>query len=57
MLTIPVLAAEYPTPTVDELEVQKFIESVGVQIRIPCKIVYRTLTWYKFEEGQKLSDI
>jgi len=57
MLAIPVLADEYPTPIVDELEVQKFIESVGVQIRIPCKIVYRNLTWYKFEKGMKLSDI
>ena len=57
LLNYPVFADKYPTPEVDELEVQKFVESVGVQIRIPCKIVYRSLTWYKFEEGRKLSDI
>jgi len=54
-LALPVLAQEYPTPEVDEIAVQDFVESVGVQIRIPVVITYRTLTWYKYEEGTKLT--
>ena len=55
MLAIPVLATEYPTPEVDEIQVQNFIESVAVQIRIPVVFVYRSLTWYKYEKGIKLT--
>ncbi|PKP62216.1 hypothetical protein CVT91_00055 [Candidatus Atribacteria bacterium HGW-Atribacteria-1] len=55
VLVVPVLAQPYPTPIVDDVAVQKFIESVGVQIRIPVVITYRTLTWYKYEEGKKLT--
>jgi len=55
-LVIPVLADGYPTPAVDELAVQTFVESVGVQIRIPVVYTYNTLTWYKYEEGKKLTD-
>ena len=54
ILTISVLA-EYPTPEVDEIAVQNFVESVGVQIRIPIVITYRSLTWYKYDEGIKLT--
>jgi len=54
-LAIPILADEYPTPEVDEIQVQNFVESVGVQIRIPIVITYRSLTWYKYEEGVKLT--
>lgn len=53
-LAIPVLA-EYPTPSVDDISVQNFVESVGVQIRIPVVYTYRDLTWYKYDEGVKLS--
>lgn len=53
-LTLPVLADEYPTPPVDDISVQNFVESVGVQIRIPVVYTYRDLTWYKYDEGVKL---
>ena len=56
VFAIPVFAVtDYPTPEVDEIAVQDFVESVGVQIRIPVVITYRTLTWYKYEEGTKLT--
>ena len=46
----------YPTPEVDELEVQNFIESVGIQVRIPVVYTSRDLSWYKYEKGQKLTE-
>lgn len=55
MLTVSIFASEYPTPIVDDLAVQKFVESVGVQIRIPVVMIKRNLTWYKYDDGVKLS--
>lgn len=54
-MCIPIFAENYPTPTVDDKVVQDFIESVGVQVRIPVVWTKRTLTWYKYDEGVKLS--
>lgn len=56
MLALPVLANEYPSPEISEKDVIEFIEKVGVQVRIPVKQVYRALSFYKFEEGIKLTD-
>ncbi len=55
-LAIPVLATEYPVPPISEKDVIEFVEKVGVQVRIPVKQVYRSLSFYKFEEGTKLTD-
>ena len=56
ILAIPVLANEYSTPPISDKDVINFIEKVGVQVRIPVKQVYRALSFYKFEEGVKLTD-
>lgn len=55
-LAMPIFATEYPTPPVDEIAVQNFVESVGVQVRIPVVYTYRDLSWYKYEAGQKLTE-
>lgn len=53
---MPALANEYPSPEISEKDVIEFIEKVGVQVRIPVKQVYRKLSFYRFEEGQKFTD-
>jgi len=55
MLAIPVLA-QYQAPPISEKDVIEFVEKVGVQVRIPVEQVYRALSFYKFEEGQKYTD-
>ncbi|GAG59179.1 unnamed protein product, partial [marine sediment metagenome] len=56
MLAIPVLATEYSAPPINDKGVIEFLEKVGVQIRIPVRIVYRDLSFYKFEKGVLLTD-
>ena len=55
-LALPVLATEWASPPISEKDVIDFIEKVGVQVRIPVYQVYRPLSFYKFEEGVKLTD-
>jgi len=55
-LALPVLAAEWASPPISEKDIIDFIEKVGVQVRIPVYQVYRPLSFYKFEEGIKLTD-
>ena len=43
-------------PPIGDKEIIEFLEKVGVQVRIPVKQVYRALSFYKFEEGTRLSD-
>jgi len=54
-LALPVLA-EWASPPINEKDVIDFVERVGVQVRIPVQQVYRQLSFYKFEEGVKLTD-
>ena len=55
LFCIPVFAqSQYPKPQVREKAVIDFIEKVGVQIRIPVVQVWRSLSFYKYEKGQKL---
>ena len=55
-LALPVLANEWASPPISEKDVIDFVEKVGVQVRIPVYQVYRPLSFYKWEEGAKLSD-
>jgi len=55
MFALPVLA-QYQAPPISEKDVIEFVEKVGVQVRIPVEQVYRALSFYKFEEGQKYTD-
>jgi len=55
VFVLPVFA-QYQAPPVSEKDVIEFVEKVGVQVRIPVKQVYRALSFYKFEEGVKLTD-
>jgi len=55
-LALPVLATEWISPPISEKDVIEFVEKVGVQVRIPVYQVYRPLSFYKFEEGIKLTD-
>jgi len=55
-LALPVLANEWASPPIGEKDVIDFVEKVGVQVRIPVYQVYRPLSFYKFEEGVKLTD-
>jgi len=55
-LALPVLATEWISPPISEKDVIDFVEKVGVQVRIPVYQVYRPLSFYKFEEGIKLTD-
>ena len=54
VFVLPVFAIE--APPIGDKEIIEFLEKVGVQVRIPVKQVYRALSFYKYEEGQKLSD-
>ena len=56
IFVLPVLAVEYKTPRISDKDIIDFIGEVGVQVRIPVKQVYRPLSFYKFEEGVKLTD-
>ena len=56
MLAIPVLANEYSTPPIGEKNVIDWLAKIGVRVRIPVEQVYRALSFYKFEEGKKLTD-
>ena len=55
VFVLPVLA-QFKTPPISEKDIIEYIEKVGVQVRIPVKQVYRPLSFYKYEEGAKLSD-
>ena len=55
VFVLPVFA-EIEAPPIGDKEIIEFLEKVGVQVRIPVKQVYRALSFYKFEEGTKLSD-
>jgi len=55
IFALPVFA-EYKSPPISEKDIIEYIEKVGVQVRIPVKQVYRSLSFYKFEEGAKLTD-
>ena len=55
VFVLPVLA-QYQSPPISEKDIIDFIGKVGVQVRIPVYQVYRPLSFYKFEEGVKLTD-
>ena len=55
-LCIPVFAQQYPVAQISEKDVIDFIETVGVQVRIPVVQVWRGLSFYKYEKGDKLTD-
>ena len=54
ILVIPVFSQTYPIPKISEKDVIEFIEMVGVQVRIPVNQVYRSVSFYKFDQGEKL---
>ena len=56
LLCLPVFAEQYPKPEVSEKDIIEFIEMVGVQVRIPVNQVYRSVSFYKYEQGEKLND-
>jgi len=55
LLCLPVFANETFAPQISEKDVIELIEQFGVQVRIPVEMVYRSLTFYKYEEGSKLT--
>jgi len=56
MLAIPILANEYPSPSISDKDTIDWLEKIGVRIEIPVEIIYRDLSFYKLEEGKKLTD-
>jgi len=56
LFCLPVFAQQYPTPQISEKDVIEFIEMVGVQVRIPVVQVFRSVSFYKAENGAKLTE-
>jgi len=56
ILAIPVFSQTYPIPKIPEGDVIKLIEKFGVQVRIPVEQVFRSVSFYKYEKGNKLTE-
>jgi len=55
LFCLPVFAqSQYPEPKIPEGDVIKLIELFGVQVRIPVVQAFRSVSFYKYEKGDKL---
>ena len=55
VFVLPVFA-EYQAPPVSNKDIIDLVETFGFRVRIPVEQVHRSLSFYKLEEGKKLSD-